>query len=78
MPLHQAQADWCPRPLPTLPREGTGAGEVADTLINSPASVPTPVSPSHPPPPQLGRKGGQRTEAGGWAGALQGEGRGNR
>ena len=44
LPLHRSHTDWSPTLLPVLPREGTGTGEAADTLINSPARVPTSVS----------------------------------
>ena len=44
LPLHRSHTDWSPALLPVLPREGTGTGEAADTLINSPARVPTPLS----------------------------------
>ena len=67
LPLHRSHTDWSPTLLPVLPREGTGTGEAADTLINSPARVPTSVSFS---PQGWNGGGGQCTEAETWGAHL--------
>ena len=71
-PLHRSHTDWSPALLPVLPREGTGTGEAADPLINSPARLPTPVSSS---PQGWNGGGGQCTEAETWRGTSSQYGR---